>query len=173
MSKIKAAPQKKREKVRPGLGAPSIEYTDEMGEYICELVATSTTSLEEICKQNPNIPCADTIYVWRLRNRLFAEMYLEAKRQQSFLYAAETMRIADDTSQDYYTDSEGNLKPNTVAVSRHALMIKTRQWHAARLLPKVFGDRPDDLVQKVAEQQVTIERLNKLAELQAKHDKEY
>ncbi len=170
--------QKKVSKTRPGMGAPSLEYTDEMGDYICELIATHETSLEDLCRQHPEIPSHDTIYKWRLKNSHFAEMFLHAKREQTFLITAECLRIADDDSRDMYVDKDGSLKPNATAVARDAQRIKARQWQAARLLPRVFGDKPsEDLAAQNAQLVESVALLQaKLAatqELNKAHEKEY
>jgi|WetSurMetagenome_2_1015567.scaffolds.fasta_scaffold197891_1 hypothetical protein len=168
-------PQKVIKKTRPGYGAPSLEYTDEMGRYVCRLIAKHTGSLEALCKANPNIPGHDTLYDWKLDNPKFAEMFWQAKREQVNLYALETLAIADDRSRDFYIDDKGNEKPNAVAVARDALRIKERQWHAARLAPKVWGDRPaDDLAAKNSELQATTIALQaQLLELQKKNERDY
>jgi len=178
-SPIKKVPQKKRVKKNPGTGgAPSIEYTEEMGKHICDLVAKSTTSLENICKANPNIPSPDTIYTWRLRNKGFSEDYLQAKREQAFLYQEETIHIANDDSRDFYIDKDGSLKPNPVAVARDGLKIKTRNFHAGKLLPKIYGDRAgEDIVAQNSALAETVALLqSQLAatkELNKAHEKEY
>jgi hypothetical protein len=40
-----------------------------------------------------------------------------------------------------YTDKDGNLKPNPVAVQRDRLIIDSEKWLLSKLAPKKYGDR--------------------------------
>lgn len=155
------------------VGAPECEYTDEIGDSICDLVSTHAMSQREICKRYPEIPSEQTIRRWRYKIPEFGSKYWEAKKIQAVLHEEECEEIVKNNSKDFYYNGKGDA-PNAVAVARDALILKHMHWHTSRLLPKIFGDKViEDMRDKIVEQDATIERLNKMLELQKKHDKDY
>jgi hypothetical protein len=121
------------------------DYTKQLGEEICLKVATTPMGLEHLCKKNKHWPCFQTIYEWRLKNREFGEMYAKAKIAQVEVLVDQTLSIADDTTNDSLlrTDKEGNAVEvcNSEWVNRSRLRVQTRQWHATKLAPMIYGDR--------------------------------
>lgn len=138
------------------------EYTSEIGNRICDLVATDTACLDEICAKYPDLPCSDTVYTWRHRHPDFAEKYLQAMQSRSHLYAEETLKIAREKST--FVDAEGNHKIDPGYVAWQKMNVNLRQWHASKLAPKTYGDK------QIIEQTTTEnEQLkSELAELRAK-----
>lgn len=126
-------------------GRPT-DYTPELANKICEAVATSTLGLSKICAQNPEFPTRDTIYQWRYRYKDFSDNYANAKRTQAELLAEEIAEIADDSSNDYYADENGNQRFNAEHYQRSRLRVDTRKWIACKLLPKVYGDKTESTV---------------------------
>lgn len=119
-------------------GRPTI-YTSELADRICDLLATDTACLDEICAKNPDLPGHDSIYKWRHRHPEFAEKYLHAMHSRSHLYAEETLKIAREKST--YLDAEGNNKIDPGYVAWQKMNVNLRQWHASKLAPKVYGDK--------------------------------
>jgi hypothetical protein len=154
-------------------GAPECEYTDEIGNIICDLVSIHPMSQKEICKRYPEIPSEQTIRRWRFKIPEFGSKYWEAKKIQAVLHEEECEELVKNNAKDFYHNGKSNA-PNAVAVARDALILKHMHWHTSRLLPKIFGDKViEDMRDKIVEQDATIERLNKMLELQKKHDKDY
>jgi hypothetical protein len=122
------------------MGRPT-DYTPELADRICELVATSTHGTKKLCKLNDWMPDDTCIYKWRYRHEDFARKYAEAKARQADLLAEEIIEIADDGLNDTYVDDEGNVKVDTDIVQRSRLRIDTRKWLACKLLPKIYGER--------------------------------
>jgi len=159
-----ATPKKKPEEKKQA-GRPTL-YTQELADLICERVATSTFGLLRLCAIHDDMPEKITVNVWRRRYPEFAAQYAQAKLFQADLLAEEMLDIADDATNDWMEtfDDEGNegWKFNGEHVQRSRLRIDTRKFLAAKLLPKQYGDKPDD---KKAEDKSVIEMLiDKLAE---------
>ena len=67
--------------------------------------------------------------------------YTRAMELRADLIAERMVRNSHNRSNDFYTDSEGNLKPNPVAVQRDRLILDTDKWLLSKLMPKKYGDR--------------------------------
>jgi hypothetical protein len=122
-------------------GRPTI-YTDELGERICELIATHPVGIRALIRMYPDLPAADTINNWRFKNSVFSERYMEAKRFQAELLAEECIDIADDSSRDMKLSKDGDEICDIEFVQRAKLRIDTRKWMATKLAPKIYN-KPD------------------------------
>lgn len=103
--------------------------------------------LTKICN-DPRMPSIRAITRWLADPRLidFREMYYYARRVQAELFVDEIFEIADDTTGDWQPtfDKEGEQngwKPDNEAIQRSRVRIDTRKWYAARLVPRIYGDR--------------------------------
>jgi len=67
--------------------------------------------------------------------------YTRATEARADLIAERMVRNSHNRANDFYTDSEGNLKPNPVAVQRDRLILDTDKWLLSKLMPKKYGDR--------------------------------
>jgi hypothetical protein len=67
--------------------------------------------------------------------------YTHATEARADLIAERMVRNSHNRANDFYTDSEGNLKPNPVAVQRDRLILDTDKWLLSKLMPKKYGDR--------------------------------
>lgn len=67
--------------------------------------------------------------------------YTRATESRADLIAERMIRNSHNRANDFYTDSEGNLKPNPVAVQRDRLILDTDKWLLSKLAPKKYGDR--------------------------------
>ncbi len=117
-------------------------YTQDLGEWICEIVATHPISLNKLHEKykTEGFPSADAIVHWRYRHPEFREMFLDAKKFQSELYIEETYDIADNMIRDTIMTDKGEVA-NSVAVSRDKLRIDIRKFHVGKLLPKIYGEK--------------------------------
>lgn len=127
------------------------DFNQEIADIICDMVSTTTKGLRRLCAENPELPDESTIHRWRLKHEAFREQYAEAKRVQAELLAEEIIEIADDSSHDVIYDNDGNERINSEFVNRSRLRVDTRKWIAAKLLPKVYGDRPQDDTKSAAD----------------------
>lgn len=151
-------------------GRPKIECTPELTDRICFLIESNSKGIKQICRENPDIPHPDTIFQWIAHNKVFSERYSEAKQKQVTSHIEETYEIADDISRDFMEAHDGSQRINTECVARSKIRIELRKWHAARLAPKVYGDRmyqettnvdAENLIKTVADLQAEIDRLKK------------
>jgi hypothetical protein len=122
------------------MGRPT-KFCKEMADMICRKVATTTDGLRKICARLPELPHPDTIREWRLDYPEFSAQYAEAKRIQADLLAEEILDISDDDSRDEIIDDSGNTKVNSEYVQRSRLRVDSRKWIAAKLMPKVYGEK--------------------------------
>lgn len=93
---------------------------------------------------NPHWPNQNTICEWRIKNPTFGDQYARAKEQQVEALVDEILDIADDSSQDYIEGKDGKLIANTEHINRARLRIDSRKWLAAKLVPRLYGDKSSD-----------------------------
>lgn len=132
-----STPRKKPEDKKK-VGRPT-DYTQELADRICELVASTTMGLQKLCSLHPELPDKSNINRWRHRHPEFRAQYAQAKCEQADLLAEECLDIADDDTHDTKIDPEGFEGCNTEFIARSRLRIDTRKWLAAKLLPKQYG----------------------------------
>ena len=78
------------------------------------------------------------LWMW-IEEHCLAE-YEAALRARADQKAHEALEIADDGSNDTYTDAEGNVRVDTDVVSRSKLRVETRLRLAAKWDRKRYGD---------------------------------
>lgn len=101
-------------------------YTKETGVAICALISSSNKSISTVAKEL-DIP-RSTIWHWIANVDEFRELYEKAKEQQADYLVEEMIEIADEPSKDLVDAQDRKLRVNT------------RQWAAAKLKPKKYGD---------------------------------
>lgn len=69
------------------------------------------------------------------------DAYARAIAHRNDLKAEKIIKLAHNRSNDFYTDKDGNIKPNPVAVQRDRLIIDSEKWLLSKLAPKKYGDR--------------------------------
>lgn len=151
-------------------GRPTL-YTPELGDKICELVATNDCGLNHLCANYDWMPDESTVRLWRFKHETFSLKYNQAKKFQAELYAESTHQLAAE--KHYYYDAEGNQRVDTGHVAWQKMNVHLRQWHAAKLAPKLYGDQKQvEQLQGEKEQlQKEIEELR--SGLAEKHKKDY
>lgn len=122
------------------LGRPT-EFTPEIADKVCELVATHPIGYRALRKLYPDIPDDTTIAAWRFRYDNFSRQYVKAKQLQAELMAEEIVDISDDSSRDVVIGKNGEEHCNTEFVQRSRLRVDSRKWLASKLAPKIYGDR--------------------------------
>lgn len=120
------------------------EFSPEERETIQDIICCGIAhgkALKTILETEPRMPTRETIYVWLRDDAAFSDKYARAREAQADYYADEVAQIAD-TEED----------PN-----RARVRIDARKWAAAKLKPKVYGDKLDitgDLNVKLPDEQV-------------------
>ncbi len=122
-------------------------YPPDVLDIICQRVL-SGERLMAICKQD-RMPKEATVMRWLNEDENFRNRFLDCQRIRALLDTELMQSIADgDTKvsiEKVVVNNDG--KEETVSVEvpedvqRSALRVKTIQWRAAKLLPKVFGDK--------------------------------
>jgi hypothetical protein len=118
------------------------KYQKEAEIAICEAISNGQ-SLQYICQQ-PGMPDFRTVFLWMETRPKFLEMYTRARQNQAELMATQIVDIADTP---LIGEKRKTLKDGSVEVivgdnvERSKLMVDARKWVAAKLLPKVYGER--------------------------------
>jgi len=123
-----------------------VHYSAHIANKICALIMQKN-SLTKICNM-PGMPRLNTVIGWLAdpKRADFREQYYYARRVQAELLLDEIFDIADDTSNDwkptYDKNGEQNgWKPDNEAIQRSRVKIDTRKWFAAKMVPRLYGDR--------------------------------
>ena len=109
------------------VGRPSL-YSDELVDRICNWISEGK-SLRSFCRIEGN-PGFQTVLDWLNDDDklYFRSKYARAREIQAEVMADELLEIADDT------------KPDQLKLAHDKMKIETRQWIAAKLLPKKYGN---------------------------------
>jgi len=119
-------------------GRPSA-FSAELADRICEEIANGR-SLRAICS-DPSMPGKATVFRWLAQEEGFRDQYARAREAQADALADEILDIADDGANDTYVDEDGRERTNTDVIARSRLRVDARKWIAAKLKPKVYGDK--------------------------------
>lgn len=124
------------------------EKKAEAQEKICLLIATSTKGLRTLCEEHDDLPSYRTIMNWKQDDTEFLHRYTRAREEQAHYLAAQVVEIADEqlNGSGFANLEEDDDISNHAAALRLELeqrkqKIDARKWAAARLNPKVYGDR--------------------------------
>ncbi len=121
-------------------GRPSL-YTEALAAKICQRLAEGE-SLRAVCTDKA-MPAISTVMGWLFEGSHdeFSERYARAREAQAEVRADEIVDIADDDTNDFTADKDGNLVANNEHIQRSRLRVDARKWIAAKLLPKRYGDK--------------------------------
>lgn len=146
-------------------GRPS-SYTPEMGRLICERIATHDIGLKRIILMYGDMPDYSTIATWRTQFEEFAKQYRKAREYQAELLAESINELAEVQT---YVDDKGVERIDAGILGAQKLKIFARQWTAARILSKIYGDRSSQETVVSSTIEDSTERLKK----QKEQEKEY
>lgn len=104
------------------------EYTPELGDLICELLADGQT-LSAICK-NPAMPAERTVRSWAR----------DAQHPISPYYAR-ARAVGYDSWGDQMRDKVANCTADVGEVAKVRLEVDTMKWLLSKALPRVYGDK--------------------------------
>ncbi|HEU5366666.1 MAG TPA: hypothetical protein VFU62_14105 [Hanamia sp.] len=146
------------------MGRPS-SYTQELANEICETIQCTSKGIKRLCKEHEHWPSHNTIYRWLSTYSEFNDRYARAKRQQIEVLVDEILSIAEDSSNDYMMNEDGKLVVNHEHIQRSRLRIDTIKWLAAKLCPRIYGDRiqvdntNDEAAKEIARVKLLVEEL--------------
>jgi hypothetical protein len=127
------------------MARPSV-FTQELADYICDRIATSTDSLRKICSED-GLPDVATLVRWlhRPEHSLLRAQYARAKESQMELIGEEIVEIADESAGDIVQieneDGTTYEKVNHENIQRSRLRVDTRKWLMSKLAVKKYGEK--------------------------------
>lgn len=121
-----------------------VEYSQEIVTAICSEIAKGK-KLVDVCAMD-GMPTRSTFYLWMKDHPGVSDMYTRAREERAELIADEILEIADAPIEEPKADEDGKILPFEQSRFRQTLeqrrqMIDARKWAAAKLNPKVYGDR--------------------------------
>lgn len=112
-------------------GGRPTDYTPELAERICALVAAEPHGLKKICAKYDWMPDHQTVKNWRKKYPQFLAQYLEAKELQA-------LEIVDNLWDELEMGCD-----TTEQIAMLNLKFRFHQWHLSKLAPKQFGDKKE------------------------------
>lgn len=125
---------------------PAIPYDEAIADAVCDAIASSSKGLAAIIKDLDLAVSPSLIYKWIQQNDSFRERYARAKADQARVLADEIQEIADNTEEGVtvtVSEKDGKTTKRGDMLEHRKLRIESRKWLAAKLLPKVYGDKLD------------------------------
>ena len=125
-------------------GRPPMPFNQEVADYLCERIATSSRGLKAICDEDEKLPSVSTILKWLNNSDDFKLQYAHARELQADYLADEILAISDDGSNDLMTITKVDVSyetENKEVVNRSKLRVDARKWIASKLRPKKYGDK--------------------------------
>jgi len=119
--------------------AERVEITESVIDAVLNEIAGGK-SLVKVCDM-PGMPNRTSFLRRVAADAALQTLYAEAMAARADKYAEETIDIADDGSGDTYVDDNGNARADTEWISRSKLRVAARQWYAAKISPKKYGDK--------------------------------
>jgi hypothetical protein len=107
---------------------------------VLELIAEKGIGVNKAIKQTENINIT-TFYNIVDSSPTHLERYTRATVQRTDAIAERMIRSAHKANNDFYTDENGNKRPNPVAVQRARLQMDADKWLISKLNPKKYGDK--------------------------------
>ncbi len=115
-------------------GAPSFPWTDELEDEITEFIATNPLSVKQACLNNLHWPNMNLVFERIHKSKRFGELYLQAKQRQVHCYNEQSFDILEA----HYDN------PIDAAMAKERVSL--RKWQASRLMPRLYGDRTEQIV---------------------------
>ena len=114
----------------------------ELKAHIPEILErlTNGESLRAICRTD-GFPSEGTVRLWEREDQDFATQYARARDIGCERLADELLSIADDGTNDTFTDKDGNSRTDYDVIARSRLRVDTRKWLLSKMLPKKYGER--------------------------------
>jgi hypothetical protein len=125
-------------------GRPT-SFTETVADIICDRLAGGE-SLRAICGDDA-MPSRPTVFRWLTSNDAFRDQYARAREAQADALFDEIVDIANTPvmgRKEKY-DADGKLIESSTGdmIEHRRLQIDARKWVAAKLRPKVYGDKLD------------------------------
>jgi transposase-like protein len=147
-------------RAKPG---PRSTFTAEMAEWILDELADGRT-LSEVCRDY-GMPARSTVRSWVKQDpEEFAARFREARETGYEAMADDIIAISDDDGGDRTVRRRKDGTADTVVdqqnINRSRLRVSTRRWILSKVLPRIYGDRPDPTEQQSNEMAEFMRLLN-------------
>lgn len=145
------------------MGRPSL-FTAEIAETICRRLGEGET-LKGICR-DPEMPALATVHGWLVRHKDFSDKYLTARKVQTHTLIDETVEIANTPMMGTVTTvgPKGTETRTADMIEHRRLQVHARQWFAARVNPKDYGDKVQtELTGTLSLEQVILQSMGELS----------
>lgn len=109
------------------VGRPT-KYNWELAQFICEKISNGR-SLPSVLQEHDDMPSYASVMLWLKQHPEFSELYAQAKSDQADFNADRIAQIAEGTI-------DGTYDPKAARVA-----IDAYKWTAAKLKPRVYGDK--------------------------------
>jgi hypothetical protein len=139
MKKVTSAGSELTTEPKRRLTPERLEYLQNTAEEVINLMETKGYSMFKACKQI-GIPHNSFLDFIDKDERLI-DKYTRAISIKSDIKNEQLTKIAANRANDFYTDQDGNIRPNPVAVQRDRLLIDTLKWQLSKEAPRKYGDR--------------------------------
>jgi hemerythrin superfamily protein len=120
-------------------------YDQKIADKICDRLSNGE-SLRSICSTK-GMPAKASVFRWLTANADFRDQYARAREAQADALFDEIVDIANTPvmgKKEKY-DADGKLIESSTGdmIEHRRLQIEARKWVAAKLRPKVYGDKLD------------------------------
>jgi hypothetical protein len=106
---------------------------------IIKEIESKGKGLNTACKENGLNP--NSFFNMIDKDAQLLKQYTRALELKADVIAERIILNSHNRANDFYTDSEGNQKPNPVAVQRDRLMLDADKWLLSKIAPKKYGDK--------------------------------
>jgi len=120
-------------------GRPT-QYTDEIADFICDLIASHSLSVAKLIERY-DLPSKEAITLWLTKHPYFMTKYVIAKRMQAIVMTDEILDLAECQT---YVDEKGVTRADSGMIQIAKMKIEQRRWQAVCLAPKIFATRNVD-----------------------------
>jgi hypothetical protein len=116
---------------------------EKLCDAICDAIATQSKGLGAILAELGDPINPSTWYRWLQADSALRERYARARADQAQVMADQIAEIADNTQVgEIITEKADGIEIKRADMIEHRkLRIESRKWLAAKLLPKVYGDK--------------------------------
>lgn len=88
------------------------------------------------------MPSRTTFFRWLAQRPDFHNQYVACARERAAAIFEETLEIADDGTNDVLVTEDGKEIVQYDHIQRSKLRVDTRKWFLAKLMPRVYGEKP-------------------------------
>jgi hypothetical protein len=138
------------------MGRPTT-YTSELADWVCKMIATHACGLRKLERMFDDFPHPSTIYAWLYDHPEFSEQYFTARKAQAAVLADSMLDLDEEIKT--YEDKDGNERIDAGILGRAKLAYEIRKWHAAKMAPRMFGERAN---QEESNPQETLQKIQSL-----------